>query len=142
MDFANFTYDVPNSERGNVKSKSYQIAPMNLKVGVLNNVDFQLVLFPWQWERIEDRTARTIERNSGFGDITPRVKVNLIGNDGGFFALGLIPFVKLPASQDHLGNGAVEGGLGTVITLNLQTPSVLATPSSASCPIPWNFSAA
>jgi Putative MetA-pathway of phenol degradation len=112
MDFANFTYDVPNSERGNVKSKSYQTAPMNLKVGVLNNVDFQLVLFPWQWERIEDRTARTIERNSGFGDITPRVKVNFIGNDGGFFALGLIPFVKLPASQDHLGNGAVEGGLG------------------------------
>jgi hypothetical protein len=119
MDFANFTYDVPNSERGNVKSKAYQIAPMNLKVGVLNNVDFQLVLMPWQWERIEDRTARTVDRNSGFGDITPRVKVNLIGNDGGFFALGLIPFVKLPASQDHLGNGAVEGGLGIPYTFDI-----------------------
>ena len=35
MDFANLTYDAPNSERGNVKSEDYQIAPMNLKVGVL-----------------------------------------------------------------------------------------------------------
>ena len=112
MDFANFTYDAPNSERGNVKTEDYQIAPMNLKVGVLNNTDFQLVLAPWQWERTEDRSAGTTEQKSGFGDITPRVKVNLIGNDGGFFALALIPFVKLPTSQDHLGNDSVEGGLG------------------------------
>jgi len=112
MDFvANFTYDAPISERGNV-SKAYQLAPMNLKVGVLNNVDLQLVLTPWQWERIDNSSAHVVERNSGFGDITPRVKVNLIGNDGGFFSLGLIPFVKLPTAQNHLGNGAVEGGLG------------------------------
>jgi hypothetical protein len=112
MDFANFTYDSPHSERGNVKSEDYQIAPMNLKVGVFNNTDFQLVLTPWQWERTEDGSAGTVEQKSGFGDITPRVKVNLTGNDGGFFALALIPFVKLPASQDHLGNDSVEGGLG------------------------------
>ena len=112
MDFANFTYDAPNSERGNVKTEDYQIAPMNLKVGVFNNTDFQLVLAPYQWERTDDRNAGTVGQKSGFGDITPRVKVNLIGNDGGFFALALIPFVKLPTSQDHLGNGSVEGGLG------------------------------
>jgi hypothetical protein len=112
MDFANLTYDVPNSKRGNVKSEEYQIAPMNLKVGVLNNLDFQLVLAPYQWERTEDKTTGTVEHQSGFGDITPRVKVNLIGNDGGFFALALIPFVKFPTAQDQLGNGAVEGGIG------------------------------
>ena len=112
MDFANFTYDAPNSQHGNVKSEAYQIAPMNLKAGLLNNVDLQLVLSPWQWRRTEDKNTGTVQHQSGFGDITPRVKVNLVGNDGGFFALGLIPYVKLPASQDHLGNDAVEGGLG------------------------------
>ena len=62
MDFANLTYDAPNSERGNIKSENYQIAPMNLKVGVLNNMDFQLVLTPYQWERTEDKTrARSNE---------------------------------------------------------------------------------
>ena len=40
MDFANFTYDAPNSEHGNVKSEDYQIAPMNLKVGVLQQHGF------------------------------------------------------------------------------------------------------
>jgi hypothetical protein len=112
MDFANVTYDTPNSEHGNVKSDDYQIAPMSLKVGVLNNVDFQLVLSPYQWQRIEDKTTGITEKGSGFGDITPRVKVNLVGNDGGFFALALIPFVKIPTAQDRLGNGAVEGGVG------------------------------
>jgi hypothetical protein len=111
MDFANFTHDSPNSEHGNEKSEDCQVAPMNLKVGVLNNMDFQLVLAPWQWERTEDG-AGTVEHQSGFGDITPRVKVNLIGNDGGFFALALIPFVKFPTAQVPLGNGAEEGGLG------------------------------
>jgi hypothetical protein len=112
MDFSNSTYDAPSSERGNVRSASYQVAPINLKVGVLNNVDFQLVLSPWQWQRTEDKTAGTVQQKSGFGDITPRVKVNLVGNDGGFLSLALIPFIKLPASQNQLGNGAVEGGVG------------------------------
>ena len=85
---------------------------MNLKVGVLNNTDVQLVLLPYESERTTDASAGTVEQKSGFGDITPRVKVNLIGDDGGFFALALIPFVKLPTSQDHLGNSSVEGGLG------------------------------
>jgi hypothetical protein len=112
MDFASFTYDAPDSERGHVKSENYQIAPMNLKVGVLNNVDFQLVPLPYQRERTKDNSTGTVERKSGFGDIKLRVKVNFIGNDGGFFALALIPSVKLPASQDHLGNDSVEGGPG------------------------------
>ncbi|MGA8481490.1 MAG: transporter [Chthoniobacterales bacterium] len=112
MDFANFTYDAPSSERGNIRSASYQVAPMNLKVGVLNNMDFQLVLSSWQWQRIEDKSTGTIEQRSGFGDVTPRVKVNLVGNDGGFLAVALIPFLKLPTNQDHLGNRAVEGGVG------------------------------
>ena len=112
MDFANLTYDSPNPERGNVKSENYQIAPMNLKVGVLNDVDFQLVLMPYQWERVTDENSGRVEKASGFGDITPRVKINLVGNDGGFFALALIPFVKLPTSQGQLGNNSVEGGLG------------------------------
>jgi hypothetical protein len=112
MDFANFTYDAPNSQHGNTQSEEYQIAPMNIKVGVLNDTDFQLVLAPWQWQRTESGNPGAVEHQSGFGDTTLRVKQNLIGNDGGFFALALIPFVTLPTSQDNLGAGSVEGGVG------------------------------
>jgi hypothetical protein len=119
MDYANFTYDAPTAAHGNLKTEDYQLAPMNVKVGVLNNLDFQLVLSPYQWQRIEDKATGTIEKNSGFGDIAPRVKVNLIGNDGGFFALALIPFVKFPTAQDNLGNGAYEGGVGIPYAFNV-----------------------
>ena len=112
MDFANFTCDAPTAAHGNLKTEDYQLAPMNVKIGVLDNVDFQLVLSPYQWQRVEDKSTGGVEKDSGFGDVTPRVKVNLAGNDGGFFALALIPFVKFPTAQDNLGNGAYEGGVG------------------------------
>src|SRR6266404_9228401 len=64
MDFANYTWDSPTPQ--GVKTEGYQIAPANLKVGVLNNVDFQLVLQPWQSRRLEDKNAGTVEYHSGF----------------------------------------------------------------------------
>ncbi|MEY2427733.1 MAG: hypothetical protein QOJ40_618 [Verrucomicrobiota bacterium] len=112
MDFANLTYNPPNSERGNVRFAAFEAAPMNLKIGLLNDLDFHLVLTPYQWEKTENLGTGTIERKSGFDGLTPRLKLNLVGNDGGFFALALIPFVKLPLSSGRLGNGSIEGGLG------------------------------
>jgi len=119
MDFANLTYNRPNSERGNVRFTGVQAAPVNLKIGLLNNLDFQFVCVPYRWDRTEDRDAGTVERKSGFDGVTPRCKINLVGNDGGFFALALIPFVKLPVSQGRLGNGSVEGGLAIPYAFDL-----------------------
>jgi hypothetical protein len=111
MDYANYTWDSPSVQPA-IKTEGYQLSPMNLKVGVLNNVDLQLVLDPYRRVRIKDETSGAVQYQAGFGDLTPRAKVNLVGNDGGFIALALIPFVKIPTAQDNLGNGAYEGGLG------------------------------
>ena len=111
MDYANYAWDRPIGQPG-VKTEGFQLAPMNLKVGVLNNLDFQLILSPWQSLRTEDENTGGIKKESGFGDVTPRAKLNLIGNDDGPFALALMPFVKIPTAQHDLGNGAVEGGVG------------------------------
>ena len=119
MDYANFTYDAPSAAHDNQKTENFQVAPMNVKVGLLNNMDFQLVLQPWQWQRVEDKTTGVVEEDSGFGDISPRIKVNLMGNDGGFFAIALLPFVELPTAQDNLGNSALEGGVGIPYALNV-----------------------
>ncbi len=112
MDFANMTCNQPNSARGNVRFTAFEIAPMNLKVGLLNDLDFQLVYTSYRWEKPDNRDMGTTERNSGFDGITPRLKLNLVGNEGGFFALALIPFVKLSLRSGHLGNDSTEGGLG------------------------------
>src|SRR5438445_7128969 len=57
MDFANFTSDAPKSQNGNVRSEGWQLAPMNLKLGVLNDLDLQLVLAPYQWQRARDKSS-------------------------------------------------------------------------------------
>ena len=111
MDFANLTYNRPTSEGGNTRFTAVEVAPMNLKVGLLNQIDFQLVFTSYRTEKAEDLDTGTIQRKSGFEGITPRFKLNLCGNDGGFFALGLIPFVKLPVNTDRTGNDFVEGGI-------------------------------
>ena len=121
MDFSNLTYNQPNPGRGNVRFTAFDISPMNIKVGLLNNLDFQLVFTPFRWEKTDDLDGRTVDQKSGFNGITPRFKWNLVGNDGGFFALALIPFVKFPLSESHLDNGFVEGGLG--IPYSLDVPS-------------------
>jgi hypothetical protein len=117
MDLVNFTFDTKSV--GDLKSKVYQIAPMNFKIGLLTNVDFQVVISPWAWVRTTDRVSGATETTSGFGDVIPRVKVNLVGNDGGFFALALIPFVKLPTSSGQLGNRSIEGGLGVPFSFDI-----------------------
>jgi hypothetical protein len=119
MDFANFSYVKPNPQNEHLKSTDYQVAPINLKVGLLNNVDWQVAVSPWQWHRTENQRPGAVEKHAGFGDITPRVKINVLGNDDGFFAIALIPFLELPTAQDHLGNGALGGGLGVPYAFNV-----------------------
>src|SRR5439155_3857989 len=87
------------------------VAPVNLKIGLLNNVDFQVILETYDFVRVNDHASRTVQTMSGFGDVTARLKINFWGNDGGPTASGVIPFVKMPSNQDHLGNNAVEGGV-------------------------------
>jgi len=117
MDFANLTYTRASSQ-GMARLRSYEAAPMNLKIGLLNNLDFQFVCTPYRWERTDAVAARPTAEKSGFDGVTPRLKVNLLGNDGGFFALGLIPFVRVPLSRG-INHGSLEGGVGIPYALDL-----------------------
>jgi hypothetical protein len=117
MDFANYTEDNADG----VRTEAWNIAPVNLKVGVLNNVDVQFILDDYLHVRTVDHVAGTTTTQSGFGDFTTRLKINLWGNDGGPTAFGVMPFVKFPANTDHLGNDAVEGGL--IFPLAIKLPA-------------------
>jgi len=120
MDLATYTSDRDKSGGGDTRTRAWAIAPVNLKLGLTNNVDLQVILDNYSQVRVEDRAAGTVERMSGFGDITARLKVNLWGNDGGKTALAVMPFLKFPTNQDGLGNNAVEGGV--IFPLALELP--------------------
>jgi hypothetical protein len=112
MDIVSYGYDRYNTDRLNVRDETIAIAPINLKLGLLNNVDLQMIIEPYLSARTRNREApRSTERRHGFGDITVRTKVNVWGNDGGTTAMAIMPFVKLPTNQHQLGNNSVEGGI-------------------------------
>ncbi|MDH5675064.1 MAG: transporter [Myxococcales bacterium] len=96
---------------------SWGFAVSNLKLGLLDFVDLQLVVEPLRNEGGPDG------RRWGFGDLTMRLKVNLFGNDEGEVALAVMPWGKYPTSGE-LGNDAIEGGL--IVPLGIALPHDLA----------------
>lgn len=120
MDFVNYTRDHDRADGANTITQGWGVAPINLKVGLFNNVDLQVVIEPYNQVTTRDLQTGLRTHQSGFGDITGRLKINLWGNDGGKTALALMPFVKIPTNQDDLGNNSVEGGL--IIPLAVELP--------------------
>lgn len=119
MDLVTYARDHDTSGGGDTRTEAWAVAPVNLKVGLLNDVDLQLVLETWNRVRTDDRVAGTVVRQSGFGDVTVRLKKNFWGNDGGTTALAVMPFVKFPTNQDGLGNNSVEGGVIVPLAVGL-----------------------
>ncbi len=111
MDFVNYTRD----RSGGVTE--WNVTPINFKVGLLNNLDLQIVFDSYIHEKT--REAGTSTTTTGVGDLTFRLKTNLWGNDGGATALALMPFVKLPTHSSGLGNNSVEGGLNIPFAVSL-----------------------
>lgn len=111
LDFVNYTIDRDRSGGGEVQTRELSVLPINLKVGLRHNVDLQLMIDPRLENRSEDRTANTVTRTKGFGDLTTRLKINFWGNDGGRTAFAVMPFVKWPLSKSAVRNGETEGGI-------------------------------
>lgn len=110
-DLFTFTQDHDTSAGADTLARSWSFAALNLKAGLWDHLDLQVVVETCTRVTTEDRIANRTTQQSGFGDITLRLKANCWGNDGGTTAFGVMPFVKLPTNQDHLGNDEVEGGL-------------------------------
>jgi len=118
-DLFSYSYDRHNAARADEKVETWSYAIANLKVGLCNRVDFQLIIPTFNVVRVKDQSTGAARRQSGYGDMVARLKVNLWGNDEGRTAFGLMPFVKFPTSQDGLGNNAYEGGLILPLAISL-----------------------
>ncbi len=107
ISFFEYLHDSDNTSAE--KTNSLLLAFTNVKVGLLNNVDLQIVFAPY----VRDETrpdAGTATVSEGFSDVVVRLKVNFWGNDEGDTALGILPFIKIPTGTS-LSNGRVEAGI-------------------------------
>lgn len=120
MDFINHTRDHDTAGGADVQVREWSIAPLNLKLGLTNRLDVQFMFDPQVRSRTEDRTAGTVTKVSGVGDLTTRFKFNVWGNDGGPTAFAVMPFVKWPLSASDVRNGDTEGGV--ILVLGYELP--------------------
>lgn len=93
---------------GGERVESWVLGETNLKYGISDRSDLQLVLAPWMREEV--KTAAGTTTSEGFGDVELRYKLNLFGADEGAVAVGLLPYVKIPSGSD-VSNDEWEGGL-------------------------------
>jgi hypothetical protein len=115
MSLVEYTYDYDHGTR----TDGYNVAPFNLRVGLLNDVELDLILNPYQ--NIYTRSQTISTHLAGIGDTQLRMKINLWGNDGGVTAFGLLPFVNFPTGYDGLSNHHVEAGL--ILPFAIQLPA-------------------
>jgi hypothetical protein len=108
-DLVAYTRDRSKSGTEETSTSGYAFNLINLKAGLTNSIDLQALVetYNTQNSTINGETSKL----SGFGDLTIRLKQNVLGNDEGDLALALMPFVKVPTNSGGLGNDSLEGGL-------------------------------
>lgn len=91
-----------------VTRETWCVGPTNLKVGLLDRTDLQLILEPYT----VSKTGGVSGKREGVSDLTVRLKQNLWGNEGDRgSAFALMPWVSAPTGGDDLSAGRYEGGL-------------------------------
>jgi hypothetical protein len=94
---------------------------VNLKIGLLDRVDLQLVLEDIYRVEVHDTATGASATASGMGDTELRLKLNLWGDDGGPTAFALMPVVTLPTHARRLG-GTRSYGCGLLAPLAFSLP--------------------
>ncbi len=97
--------------------EAYVFAAANLKFGLWENTDLQVVFDVYTHEETRSTDAPT-ETVEGLSDVQLRLKHNVWGNDGGRTAFGLLPFIKIPTGS-QLSNDEIEGGIAFPFALDL-----------------------
>lgn len=98
-------------EKGEISNRNtYYFNQGNIKIGLLNSTSIQFGFQSYVVETRKELTSGDVDKTKGIGDINIRIKQNIIGNDGGNFALAILPFVKFPTAT-YTEDSRYEGGV-------------------------------
>ncbi len=116
-DLMSYTSDRASDAGVDTQTGKLTVNYINLKAGLTNRTDLQLLVPMLVRQQVITNGASQI--TTGLGDSTIRLKVNLMGNDGGAFAIGVMPYLQLPTGKTGIGSDYVEGGIIVPYTVKL-----------------------
>ena len=90
----------------------------NLKIGLAKNTSIQFGFQTYVTEKETDLQTGEVSRGHGIGDVNIRIKQNILGNDGGKFALAVLPYIKFPTAR-YTDDSKYEGGIIVPMLLRL-----------------------
>lgn len=103
LSFFDMAYGRPSQD--DQPTRALSVAPVLVKLGLLNSLDIELGIDPWSQEWYRDGTS-----GDGFGDMLARAKLNLWGNDSfenpGDTACALMPYASFPTASGGLDEDA------------------------------------
>ena len=93
-----------------------------IRVGLTHSLEFDLMTAGLLADRTAAKgTGQVLSRDVGTGAVTVQARYNVLGDDGGTYALALAPFVSLPSGDRHFGTQRVDGGV--IAPLSISLPS-------------------
>ena len=104
----------------NKRQDTYSLNQLNFNVGLTRSTAIQFKFDTYVIE--DDRSIGSTQKHTsqGIGDLTFRLKQNLLGNDGGNFAIALLPYLKVPTAKYKEDNRA-EAGVS--VPMRIQLPA-------------------
>ncbi len=91
----------------------------NIKIGITGSTGVQIGFETYGIEKETDPASGSTMTSRGFGDVSLRIKQNLIGNDRGDFVMAVLPYIKFPTSA-YEEESRLEGGL--IVPMLYQLP--------------------
>lgn len=97
----------------------------NIKFGLTNSLAMQLNIQTFAQQTNQDLNTGNRTKQSGFGDLTLRLKQNFLGNDGNI-SLAVIPYLTFPTNH-YEENSKYQGGIIVPIMFKLKNKWQLST---------------
>jgi hypothetical protein len=121
--FFDYVYYRDRYQGADARTDALDLAQLNFRLGVLENLELNIIINPYDFQRNIDYQTNQSSHQNGFGDTVVGGKFNFWGNDMGEkvwgTAFGIQPQFKIPTARENIGNGHPELFVGLPFLVNL-----------------------
>jgi hypothetical protein len=114
-----FEYTRDRYNSAGIRLDGFALGDTDVRLGVTSFAEIDALFTAYTYILTRVRNGGAEQRQGGFSDLTLRSKINIFGDDGGRFAIGVIPALTFPSGADGVGARGFAGGIGLPVQIAL-----------------------